>query len=285
MSKLLIHIFLFLLVLLSLLRCYEPQDGCLNIDAVNYEVSADDACSDCCIFPSLSLSMQYLVEWPEDTVLMRYGVYYPATNAVSGDSFLIERSRFFISNVKLVNEDGTEVSVLDTLRLTFASEEVKTFTDNFAKMDRDEFQARELGTMKTEGVFNEVCFTLGLEEFLQQNEITSGLPTGHPLDNSTDTIIYEESTGFIPNLLILRHDTVNINDSLEFRFFNPVSISLPLAHPFVIERGFNIKLTLKTDYSDWFAGVDFRNDSYLTIEQKIRDNLTNVFSVTEIKLE
>ena len=284
MGKLPIQIFPFL-SFLFLFGCYEPKEACLNIDAVNYDVSADDPCADCCSFPALSLTLQHVVEWPEDTVSMRYGVYYPAENAMfNRDSFLLDRARFFISNVKLVKEDGAEVTVTDTIRLTFSSGETRTFSDNFAKLDRAFFQARKLGIVKTEGVFKEIRFTLGLEEFLQQNEITSGLPTGHPLSN-TDTIIYEKGVGLIPNLLIVRHDTVNVKDSLAFRFVNPISINLPLAQPFVIERGFNIKLTLKTDYSDWFAGVDFMNDSYVTIQQKISDNLPNVFSVTEIKLE
>ncbi len=284
MSKLPFAIFP-LLLFLVLSGCYEPKEGCLDIDAVNYDVSADDPCGECCTFPTISLSMQYLVEWPEDTVAMRYGTYYPAMNAISGDSFLLDRSRFFISNVKLVREDGTEVTVIDTLQLSFANGTARTISNSFAKMDRDIFSASEIGTHKTDGVFNEVKFTLGLEEFLQQNEITSGLPTGHPLDNSTDTIIYEEGSGFIPNLLILRYDTANIKDSTEFRFFDPIPINLPLANPFMVEKGLNIKLTLKTDYSDWFAGVDFKNDSYVTIQQKIKNNLSNVFSVTEIKLE
>ena len=275
-----------LFVSLLLIGCYEPQEGCLNTDAVNYAVAADDPCGSCCTFPAFNLTMLHVVEWPDDTVAMRYNVYYPAANAaVNRDSFLLERARFFISNVKLVKENGTEITVLDTLRLTFESGAAITVSDNFAKLDRDIFQARKLGTLITEGVFTEIRLTLGLEEFLQQDKITSDLPEKHPLDASTDTIIYEKDTGFTPVLLVVRHDTMVVKDSLEFRFFEPVPVNVTLAQPFVVEKGFNVKLSLKTDYSDWFEGVDFKNDSYQTIRQKIKDNLPNVFSVTEIKLE
>ncbi len=282
MSKL--PLYLSTLVFYFLFGCYEPKEGCLNTDAVNYDVTADDPCGDCCVFPSLSLSMQHLIRLPEDTVSFQYGVLYPSeVNAL--DSFVVDRARYFISDLKLVKENGEEVGVTDSLSLEFSNGTSITVEDNFAKLDRDIFQARKIGTVLTEGVVTEIKFTFGLDEFLLQNELTSVISNGHPLDTSSDSLIYEEGLGYIPNLLILRRDTVSTTDSLEFRFFDPVQISLPLEAPFVVEKGFNIKLTLKVDYLDWFNGVDFEIDNFPTMEEKIKNNLSNVFHVTEIKLE
>ena len=277
---------LFSFYLLFLAGCYEPVEGCLDLDAVNYDVTADNACNDCCTYPALTLSMQHLVQWPHDSVSLRYGVLYPVISTPQpADSFLIERARFFISNLLLLKDDGTQVHVEEQLELELANGEKKTIPDNFAKLDRDFFQPRKLGTIKTEGVVTALKFTLGLEEFLQQNEIVSGLPDGHPLDTTTDTISYRPGEGIAPVLLIVRHDTSLFADSLLFRFTQPLTVTLPLDAPFVIKKGFDVELTLRTNYMDWVAGADFQNDSPQTISDKIADNLPNVFSVTEIKLK
>ncbi len=282
MSKL--PLYFSILVLCSLFGCYEPTEGCLNIDAVNYDVTADDPCSGCCTFPGLSLRVQHVIRLPDDTVSFQYGRLYPS-EVNSLDSFVVDRARYFISDLKLVKDNNEAVGVIDSLLLGFANGDSATVEDNFAKLDRDIFQSRKIGTVLTEGVVEEVTFTFGLDEFLLQNEITSTIPVGHPLNTSSDSLIFEEGTGYIPNLLIVRRDTFSSTDSLVFRFFEPVQISLPLETPFVVEKGFDISLTLKVDYLDWFKGVDFEVDDFQAMEEKIRNNLGNVFQVVGIKLE
>ncbi len=266
--------------------CYEPTEGCLNIDAVNYNVAADDPCADCCTFPTLTLSMQHIAQSVSDSASFRYGVFYqdPA-NAFPDDSFLVDRVRFFISNVHLITDQGERIGLTDTLNLSFADGTSLAVPDNFAKLDRDIFQARTLGTIRTQAVIEEVQFTIGLEEFLRDKEISSGLPAGHPLSTSSDSLIYEDGVGYTSNLLIVRRDTMPTTDSLVFRYFEPYTFQLPLASPLTVKRGFKMRLTLRANYLAYFAGVNFRNDSYQTIREKIRNNLINVFSVTEIKLE
>ena len=49
-----------LLYLLSLTSCFEPQEGCLDISAVNFDASADKDCdkSGCaCIYPKLQVAV------------------------------------------------------------------------------------------------------------------------------------------------------------------------------------------------------------------------------------
>ncbi|MEO1261524.1 MAG: MbnP family protein [Bacteroidota bacterium] len=268
-----------------LLTCYEPVEGCLDTDAVNYNVSADDPCGDCCTFPTLTLGFQHRLEVPKDSSTLRYSVFYPNIHTADlSDSVLFERARYFFSNIKLVKQDGSEVDVIDQLELTFADGEVQTVVDNFAKLDTENFQSRTVGTIKTEGVFTGLNLILGLEEFLLGKEITSDLPSGHPLDTSSDTISFESGTGYIPNLLTLRYDTLLSNRTDEFRFFEPIALAFAFSESLAVEKGDNVRLTLKTNYMDWFEGVDFENDSFQTIEEKIQDNLPNVFSVTEISV-
>lgn len=271
-------------VIVHCLSCYEPKEGCLNIDAVNYDVTADDLCGDCCSFPELSLSVRHEIRLPGDTVAFQYGVPYPSVQEEKG-SFVVDRARYFLSNFRLVLESGEIVGISDSLTIVFADGQSFRVENNFAKLDRDNFQTKNIGTILMEGTVNEVQFTFGLEEFLQQKEPTSGIPTSHPLDISSDTLIYEDGLGYIPNLLIIRRDTFPTTDSLTFQFFEPMQVSIPLDAPVFIERGFDVKLTMRVDYLDWFKGIDFNLDGYKTIEEKIETNLSNVFQVTELRME
>lgn len=283
------YIFLFFTFHFSLFilsSCYEPQESCLDIQATNYDVSSDDPCTDCCTFPSLTLAFQHIVETDADTSFLRYGVFYPNEGtSVTTDSVMFDQASFFISNILLKKLDGTTVGVDDTLALEFSSGDPVTISDNFAKLDRAIVSSRNVGTVITEGVFDSIQFTLGLEDFLQPKEITSTLPSGHPLDSSNDSINYEIGTGYIPNRLIVRYDTITVLDSLDFRFFTPLPITLPLSEPLTVVRGNNIKLTLKLNYMDWFRMVDLANASPQTIEEGISNNLSSSISVVDLVLE
>lgn len=266
--------------------CYEPEEGCLDIDAVNYNVAADDPCASCCTFPSLTFSMQHVVRSEADTVTAQYGVFYPLeSTAVTSDSFMLDRLRFFISNVNLIKEDGTIVDVEETLDLEFADGTGQTVVDNFAKGTPEPSSSRTIGTIKTEGIFTQIQLTIGLEEFLLGKEIVSTLASSHPLNTTNDTINYEAGIGIIPLRMIVRQDTLLASDSLDLQIFTPESITLTLEEPLVVERGFDMRLTMKTDYRNWFREVDLANDTKEVIEQKISANLTNVLEVVSFSLE
>ena len=51
------RISLCLYVVLSLTACFEPQEGCTDIAATNFDASADENCTDCCTYPKLQLLM------------------------------------------------------------------------------------------------------------------------------------------------------------------------------------------------------------------------------------
>ncbi|MCB9339257.1 MAG: hypothetical protein H6577_14085 [Lewinellaceae bacterium] len=269
-----------------LLGCYEPKEGCLDINATNYAVDADDACPDCCTYPTLTISPlhQVLVKNTLDSFInFKYNTFYPAPSS-DVDTFEVLRSRFFISNFKLVNTDGEEVGVADTIGIGFINGSRVVYEDNFAKLDRDIFSANVIGTTVTEGTFDKVKFTLGLPEALLQLD-TASIPAGHPLYYRTDTLIYEEGIGYIPFLLSFKTDTSSLVEPTAVQFFQPTDILLPLEKPLLIKRGFNIKVRLRINYIAWFEGVDFSSDPVETIRQKMAANLPNAFSVTEITLE
>lgn len=81
-----------LIVALIANACYESQQGCLDVRAVNYYAGADENC--CCRYPKLILSSDQVY----DTLLFRLDSLYPADN---GQLFRIKNIVFYISDVEL----------------------------------------------------------------------------------------------------------------------------------------------------------------------------------------
>ena len=266
--------------------CYEPKEGCLDIAGTNFDASADDPCNDCCLFPKLTLVVQHEITLPTlpDTLFpFKYKTPYPSPFDPT-HYFQFERSRYLISDLKLVRSNGEAVEILDTIELEAPTGALRTVRNSFAKIDRDIFTASTVGTMITKGAFTSIAFTLGLEGPLQQTN-PSSVPANHPLSTTSDTLIYKTGFGYVPNLLILKKDTLPETQPLELRLTETTNVSLPLEKPFEVLEGFNLKLALKVDYAAWMEGIDLKNDSAETIREKIVENLPKAFSVSNITLE
>jgi len=241
----------------------------------------------CCQYPKISLQVQhYVVEpaFPDTVFSMKYGTEYQSPFDTN-HFFFIDRSRFFISNLKLVRASGEEVGVTDSLWLSLTNGDSVYLENNFSKHDRDIFQPANIGTIKTAGPFSGVKFTLGLTSQLVETLDVEKVTTGHPLAVKSDTLSYDETDGFIPNHLIIRPDTMQGTPQIDFRFKAPRQISLDFSQPFSVERGFNIRLVIALNYSVLFKNIDFKNDNPATMQTKIDSQLTNAFSLLSIKLQ
>jgi hypothetical protein len=269
-----------------LAACYEPKEGCLDIEATNYDVSADDQCPKCCTYPKLSVQvLHYIVspKKPDSLFAMRYATKYQGL-LDSNEFFFLDRGRFFISNLKLVRQSGEEVGVRDSVLLPRTVGDSIRVENNFSKHDRDILQAASLGTVRTEGLFVGVKFTIGIPQLLLDEVAIDSINSG-ALFVRNDTLSHDSLTGVIPVRFMLRPDTLDNTPKLDFQFKEPYEISLPFAQPVAIERGYNIKVVLGLNYSVLLENVDFKNDNEATIRAKIDSQLTNAFSIVSIKVE
>lgn len=265
--------------------CYEPKEGCLDIEATNYDVSADDPCPDCCTYPSLSLQFQHYVTLatePDTSYAMKYGTRYPSpldTNHL----FYLDRGRFFVSDLRLVRANGEEFGILDSVALPLLGGDTIYVENNFSKHDRDIFAAAKLGTFRTSGEFTGVKFTLGLTPTVRQVWVDTLKTTALAVEN--DSFSYSKTVGIMPVRLILRRDTLPDTQPLDLVFTQERQISLPLPQTVFIDKGFKMKVTLRLDYMVLFQNVDFKNDSAMDIWAKIDSQLSNAFSAVSLVLE
>ena len=86
----------FLLLWVALQACYEEQEGCLDRNALNYDVDADFECAErsCCNYPRLAV--RYTPNWGADA-LSTSDFYQDG----AGNSFRMDRLRFYVPTVIL----------------------------------------------------------------------------------------------------------------------------------------------------------------------------------------
>lgn len=282
---------IFCLIICSILfnACTNRSSGCLDFTATNFDVSADRACSDCCTYPTLSLSFRHRIILPEnqDTLNFLYNTDYPSpldTNHI----FNIERIRYFVSNLEFVKASGEVIGVTDTIQLQLTTGESKTVEDNFTKVDRDYFGENSIGTFLGSGVFDSLRFVVGLPTELLLID-TASIAETHSLYPDAESFIYNDADKYISNYIVFNRDTFPGTDSTIVKIFQPVDVSLALSNllspPVEFMEGFDVALTLQIDYLSWFENIDFDNLTVGDARTKIVENIANSFSIFEIEQE
>ena len=274
-------LFLFLFALFYLQACIEAEEGCLDSAALNFNVSADEACGTCCTYPSFSLSLRHKGIQASDTVNLNYNTNYLDD---FGNTFAFQSISYYLSNVHLINEGGDIVALNERLDLPTAIEGSDTtfidIEDNFALLDPSDFRDAFIGTIRESGLISQLEFTIGLDELIQSSQ-PDYLPEDHPLA-AQDPSMYDDNSGrYLYNRIALYRDAslqdavLEVIEITEEENKIPVTLNLGVEIPV----GSNVEVTLEIDYLGWLAGVDVQNDSNDAIKAKIVSNLAQSFRV------
>ncbi|MEO1515789.1 MAG: MbnP family protein [Bacteroidota bacterium] len=261
------------LLCLGLSACYEDQEGCLDNRATNYDVSADDACGDCCTFPLLQLQVSHAFG---DTILNYNDPYL-----LDGQPFFIRQFIFYISSLQLVNDASSSAGVIDTVRLSLADGSEQTVEDNYTIVSPDFTQfTYNIGTFQEAGTYDSLCFYVGVPNPANGADPVS-ISSESDLRISSDSL-YREGEGYIFNRIQLQVDTVQNSDTSLFEVLgdaNLVKIRLPFNGD--ISLGSNVAAKVRIDYEQWVKGIDFAADTDAQILEKIVNNTPDVFSIIE----
>lgn len=274
------------LTALFLSSCFEPQEGCFDFNATNYDVTADDPCSDCCNYPNLTVAFRHLIIPPNDpdtTLFFQYNAYYPSV-VNSLDTFTIERIRYFLSDIRLVRPDGEEVRVQDSIDVEINSNNLR-LEDNYAKVDRDIFQPINVGTIITQGQFSSIRFNVGLDD-TERNIEPESVTTASQLYVQNDTLMYDTlNMNYLSSLVVFNRDTVSMMDSLVVEILPETAlIEVPFEDTFDLDPGFSMRVTLNVDYLQWFKDIDVKNDPVNdAMRSKFIENIVTSFSISAIE--
>ncbi len=268
---------LFFVVLFA--SCYEKQEGCLDLQASNFDVAADRPCADCCTYPSLQLSPLHSVipsDQPDTSFAFSYDSAY-AVAPFNQDSFRFQSIFFYLYDFRLKGPEGT-LEVSDEFSWYDATGEKHTGKDDYLLIDAGSSSRRTIGELHRAGTFDSLIFYIGLPEEIRQADITR-MPSGHPLDFRSDSLNWEAGMGYIPLRVALYRDAAQVQDSTVLRIFEPVRISLSAnGGAFEVVPGADAVLKLQLNYLAWLEGADLRNDTPEALEERIRQQLPASFS-------
>ncbi len=269
-------------ILLSLPSCFEPESGCLNTEALNYALDADNPCSDCCEFPSLVLDVQH--RFVRDS--LTEGVLPGNTTHLDDfdQVFQFKTLRYFISNLHLTDNTGQTLEVEEELGLVVIEGSrirLDTVEDNFALVDATQLSDYTIGTIKGGGDFVSVGLDFGLVDPTSKSDINE-LPDGHPL--SEPDLYIDDDQGYVFFEMELYRDTSQLSlDSVKVQLDKTlVAPQLNFPIDFSLNPGFNTEVILRIDYAALLEGVNVRLDTEEQIQDKIVNNLTNAFLVIDV---
>ncbi|MEM9823937.1 MAG: hypothetical protein AAF985_22825, partial [Bacteroidota bacterium] len=181
---------LLFLAVFSLHSCIEKEDGCLDNRATNYDAAAEEACEDCCSFPSLRLEVLHRIQ---DSLALLNGNRYPYPDGV--DSFQVNEIQFYLSELRLETDVLSE-GVIDTVVVELQDGSSQTLEDNFSIVSRNNGFNYTLGDYLATGRFDRISFYVGLTEIPNQ-AVPSSLPDGHPLAVQVDSLHPNDQNGYI----------------------------------------------------------------------------------------
>ncbi|MBX2877057.1 MAG: hypothetical protein KTR30_33365 [Saprospiraceae bacterium] len=276
----------------GLFSCYEPEEGCLDVAAKNFQVDADLECpDDCCEYPDLKLVLSHRVGTQGNDEPLRYldSIYTDVQRQV----FRLENMQYYLSNFMLHASDGSTARVTDLLDVqsynTDGSLTDNQLTDDFLLVNPSFSTSLTVGEIQVNGTFEAISFSLGLDELANRTD-TSSVEEGHPLGSINDRMFVDEDQGYAFLEAAILRDTV-ASDTI------PVEVSvlgldqridyfIPFDQPFDLNPGYNITISLHINYATWLNAIeDVRNDSPEAIADKIVSGLSQAISLVEISAD
>ncbi len=285
-------LFLCFILLILHSNCAEPESGCLDVFATNYNVTADESCCDdpdeicCCAYTQFVLSIDHKLE--SDTSL-NFDLDDPLrvdANPVS--YFSVSDVRFYLSNIRVVDSNGQSYSVQDSLQIQIydgASTSTVVLTDNVILVKESQFNYT-VGTFEPFDSFDTLqvdalAFTVGLAN--PWNDIVyETLPEDHLLSSSGEDSLYISSTdGFVFNQMRIRKDLAPNSKGTSYSINEAFDVVLPFISPQRVYFDENLTINLRINYLDWFTGINFATDTDEEILNSIKQNTIHIFELKE----
>jgi hypothetical protein len=270
--------------------CYTPTEGCLDIDATNYNASADEPCDDCCSFPNLNLKITYTVTtqgtFGEDSIVNHSASF--TFNNLADNFFQIDGMEFYLSDFQLVMSDGSIAEVVDEMTFMIYDDAIlqtskdTTVKDDFVLIKRSS-PNYTIGEFRRPGTYVELRFRVGIDERLSSID-TDTLASSHPL--SSDNLMHFEmrDSGFVYQEFSLVKDTLTNSTEIEvYQIGKETANSVQVILPFFVELepGFDMEIPLKVNYSTWLKDINFAVDDIETIKTTIVSNAAYAFEIGE----
>lgn len=256
---------IFLLICCLLTSCFQPETGCLDIEASNFELSADEPCGtddnsgSCpCTYPNISIGI--LDQDFAKQNFVRGDIYQ-----VEGGYIRIKSLKFYLSEFRFIRSDGEYIGVEDTITLTTFADESALFKDDFLLISQQ--TNASIGMIKQSAIYDSIRFLVGISPAANTADPTTIRSSNHPLADD-DMHFGTQDEGYIFNRIVLTKDTItDLRDTIptEDIIFEIggndklVEIKLPVSYKNTSGKSFSVG-TLRIDHAKWFDGINFAAD-------------------------
>lgn len=263
-----------ILLLVCTHACYEPIEGCLDIQATNFAFGADRSVDSLCQYPVIEYTFSPVYG---DSLLISTSRY---TNRL-GQEFSLNTYNFLISNVSLTNVKGEAIRSRNTFEAIVGQEgstSLISLPQDIVEVGRFDIIA-SIGNVREVGDFTGIAFDVGVPAQIHEVNAVSYADDENYLHTIADQ--YTANQGLSWSNWVVYHYT----DEDEI---DTLSITLNKNHPaftysldtvFVKNNGINAEFEIEIDFQKWLSGVDFENMDSLEIATKCHQNIPISFSL------
>jgi hypothetical protein len=238
--------------LLSLLAtaCYEDVIDCLDPDAANYNILADEGCADCCTFPRLSLDVDRF--WGEEPLSLA-----DTFTDAAGNQFQLLRFRTYLSELEVVAGNvilPTPENEVEAGIITGTDTTLTAFNANLVLLESTGGTNKTVGELRLgELPLTALRGDIGFAETFPA-VFPPLAPAASPLSTQRGLLNFNDGRGYLTAsaeyVLLATRDTIRIdvrgNEAFTLNFPGPL---LPL-------RGFNLTLEVAADYQLVFGDIN-----------------------------
>jgi hypothetical protein len=272
---------LLLLVSLTILlsSCYEDVEGCLDVNASNYNLEADRDCPDnCCNYPTLRLSTNHLY----GGATLRTDTFYRDAN---DQPFRITRLRYYWSDIEMVQADGSTIVPQREVDIGLIAPSgdtiLTTINGNLALFNGSSLNGREAGTIRGANSLSGIIGLLGITDSLQAAAPATA-PSGSVLGSQEGRTYFGRDTGYIQ--LKLEYESVAGSDTLarSVEVFGNQPLVIDAGADFALPRGFNIILFMEADV-DMLLSTFNSTATDEIIAPELAQRLPDIFRIVRIE--
>lgn len=235
--------------------CYEDRIDCLDPDATNYDVRADQACpDDCCEYPTLSLDVER--NWGDTTLASQEFLLDGA-----GNTFEVTRFRFYLSDLSVVTVDGeVEVENVVQTSVIFGTDTLLTDVNaNLVLIERTGSTTETAGELRVgTAALTQVRGLFGTSDDFPL-VYPPEAPSGSPLATQAGLLNFNDGNGYLLGSL----EVLLLPDSTSRRIDLTGNLPFDLAFGAEVEplRGVDLTVEIAADYQVLLGGLDLRGDS------------------------
>lgn len=266
--------FFFVFLVFALASCQDPTEGCLNLEATNFDAAADEDC--CCILPQLVLSYRY---YYENDTMPDFDLNKNFTLA-NGDTIQFRNFAMYISDVGLI-QNGNFYIGEDSLKIYSRNpgldSAIQVRNINIVRRGSPSSNA---GLFTHTGMFDKLRFRFGLDPDLNNSSV-GDFPRGSVMGLQADTLhTLMPGEGYIFMKLVIYFQESDTERSFVITG-NQNSFIVEKDIEFNTTRGVNRIIVLELNFKNLIAGIDFETDPDPVISGTLRQNIEAFISVEE----